>query len=196
MPWAKWCKTVKRLMAGAAALLLALTLSACGAGDSAAPGKAPEAEAAAETALPQPPAEEKTPAVGQTETVEKTGEELTVFKMKIGDTAVAVDWEENEAVEALKELCRAEPLTIELSMYGGFEQVGPIGARLPSSDVQTTTRAGDIVLYSSNQMVVFYGSNSWAYTRLGHISDQSAEDMAALLGHGDVSVTLWLEAEG
>ena len=196
MPWAKRCKTVKRLMAGAAALLLALTLSACGAGDSAAPGKAPEAEAAAGTALPQPPAEEKTPAVGQTETVEKTGEELTVFKMKIGDTAVAVDWEENEAVEALKELCRAEPLTIELSMYGGFEQVGPIGARLPSRDVQTTTRAGDIVLYSSNQMVVFYGSNSWAYTRLGHISDQSAEDMAALLGHGDVSVTLWLEAEG
>ncbi len=187
---------MKRLMAGAAALLLALTLSACGAGDSAAQGKAPEAEAAAETALPQPPEETKARVEGQAEIEETAGEELTMLKMKIGDTAVAVDWEENEAVEALKELCRAEPLTIELSMYGGFEQVGPIGARLPSSDVQTTTRAGDIVLYSSNQMVVFYGSNAWAYTRLGHISDQSAEDMAALLGHGDVSVTLWLEAEG
>ena len=108
---------------------------------------------------------------------------------------VLLDWHRADPISD-KELCRAEPLTIELSMYGGFEQVGPIGARLPSSDVQTTTRAGDIVLYSSNQMVVFYGSNSWAYTRLGHISDQSAEDMAALLGHGDVSVTLWLEAEG
>ena len=196
MPWAKRCKTVKRLMAGAAALLLALTFSACGAGGSAAPGNAPEAEAAAETALPQPTEKEKAPADGQAEIEETAGEELTMLKMKIGDTAVAVDWEENEAVEALKELCRAEPLTIELSMYGGFEQVGPIGARLPSSDVQTTTRAGDIVLYSSNQMVVFYGSNAWAYTRLGHISDRSAEDMAARLGHGDVSVTLWLEAEG
>ena len=187
---------MKKLLTGAAALLLALTLPACGAGRKAAPESVPTGVPAVETALPQPPEETKAPAEGQAEIEETAGEELTMLKMKIGDTAVAVDWEENEAVEALKELCRAEPLTIELSMYGGFEQVGPIGARLPSSDVQTTTRAGDIVLYSSNQMVVFYGSNSWAYTRLGHISDQSAEDMAALLGHGDVSVTLWLEAEG
>ena len=116
-----------------------------------------------------------------------------MLQMKIGETAVAVDWEENESVEALKELCREEPLTIAMSMYGGFEQVGPIGTSLPRSDVQTTTRAGDIVLYSGNQIVVFYGSNSWAYTRLGHITDQSAEDLAALLGKGDVSITLYWE---
>ena len=186
---------MKKLLTGAAALLLALTLPACGAGRKAAPESVPTGAPAVETALPQPPEETKAPAEGQAEIEETAGEELTMLKMKIGDTAVAVDWEENESVEALKELCRVEPLTIELSMYGGFEQVGPIGTRLPSSDVHTTTRAGDIVLYSSNQMVVFYGSNSWAYTRLGHISDQSAEDMASLLGQGDVSVTLWMEAE-
>ena len=113
--------------------------------------------------------------------------------MKIGESTVSVDWEDNESVEALRALCREAPLTVSLSMYGGFEQVGPIGTSLPRSDVQTTTEAGDIVLYAGNQIVVFYGSNSWAYTRLGHIAGQSAADLAALLGQGDVSLTLWLE---
>ena len=110
--------------------------------------------------------------------------------MKIGDTEVAVEWADNEAVKALRELVKEEPLTIQMSMYGGFEQVGPIGQRLPASDSQTTTQSGDIVLYTGSQIVVFYGSNSWAYTRLGHITDQSAEDMKNLLGNGDVTITI------
>ena len=112
--------------------------------------------------------------------------------MTIGNTPVSVDWEDNEAAEALKDLCRNQPLTIQMSMYGGFEQVGPIGTALPHNDVQTTTSAGDIVLYSGDQMVVFYGSNSWAYTRLGHITDISAEDMAELLSNGDTVITISL----
>ena len=116
-----------------------------------------------------------------------------MLRMMIGDTVVAVEWENNESVEALKALCEEEPLVIQMSMYGGFEQVGPIGTRLPSDDVQTITSAGDIVLYSSNQIVVFYGSNSWAYTRLGHITDQDASGMASLLGNGNVTITLRME---
>ncbi len=123
----------------------------------------------------------------------ESAEHETVLSMKIGNTDVAVDWEENESVEALRALCREEPLTIQLSMYGGFEQVGSIGQRLPRNDSQTTTQAGDIVLYSGNQIVVFYGSNAWAYTRLGHISDKSAREMAELLGNGDVAVTIWCD---
>ena len=113
--------------------------------------------------------------------------------MKIGDKNVAVDWEENESVAALRDLVSEKPLTIQMSMYGGFEQVGPLGTSLPRNDVQTTTTAGDIVLYSGNQMVVFYGSNSWAYTRLGHITDQDAAGMTQLLGNGDVVITVSLE---
>ena len=119
-----------------------------------------------------------------------------MLQLWIDDTAVAVTWEDNESVSALRELCREEPLTISLSMYGGFEQVGPLGTSLPRSDRQTTTAAGDIVLYAGNQIVVFYGSNSWAYTRLGRITDPGAEDLAALLGRGDVSLTLGLEGQG
>ena len=114
------------------------------------------------------------------------------LQMTIGNTPVSVDWEDNEAVEALKDLCRNQPLTIQMSMYGGFEQVGSIGTALPHNDVQTTTSAGDIVLYSGDQMVVFYGFNSWAYTRLGHITDKSAEDMADLLSNGDTVITISL----
>ena len=120
-------------------------------------------------------------------------DEISVdVQMTIGSTPVSVDWEDNEAVEALKDLCRNQPLTIQMSMYGGFEQVGPIGTALPQNDMRTTTSAGDIVLYSGDQMVVFYGSNSWAYTRLGHITDKSTEDMADLLSNGDTVITISL----
>ena len=114
------------------------------------------------------------------------------MQMMIGETPVTVVWEDNASVEALKALA-AEGLTIEMSMYGGFEQVGSIGQSLPRDDVQTTTTSGDIVLYSGNQLVVFYGSNSWAYTRLGHSTDQTPEQMKALLGSGDVTITLSME---
>ena len=111
------------------------------------------------------------------------------MQMMIGETPVTVAWEDNASVEALKTLAM-EGIAIEMSMYGGFEQVGSIGQSLPRDDQQTTTTSGDIVLYSGNQLVVFYGSNSWAYTRLGHITDQTPEQMKALLGNGDVTITL------
>ena len=116
-----------------------------------------------------------------------------MLRMMIGNTAVAAEWENNESVRALEVLCAERPLVIKMSMYGGFEQVGSIGQSLPRNDSQTTTQAGDIVLYSGNQIVVFYGSNSWAYTRLGKIADKSATELKDLLGNGDVTVTLTLE---
>ena len=58
------------------------------------------------------------------------------LQMTIDGTAVSVAWEDNDAVQSLKELCRNQPLTIYMSMYGGFEQVGSIGTDLPRNDVQ------------------------------------------------------------
>ena len=118
-------------------------------------------------------------------------EEMSIW-MKIGDEPVAVAWEDNESARGLKELLREQPLSIQMSMYGGFEQVGSLGTSLTREDERTTTQAGDIVLYSGNQIVVFYGSNSWAYTRLGRITDKSAGELEELLGNGDVTITLEL----
>jgi len=112
------------------------------------------------------------------------------MRMTINDTMVTVQWEDNDSVTALMELVENAPLSIQMSMYGGFEQVGPIGTSLPRNDVQTTTAAGDIVLYSGNQIVVFYGSNSWAYTRLGRIADKTEAEMEALLGNGSVTIMI------
>ena len=123
----------------------------------------------------------------------QTAEEEKQLTMKIGDTPVAVQWEENASVDALKTLVQDSPLTIQMSMYGGFEQVGSIGTTLPRSDVRITTNAGDIVLYSGNQMVVFYGSNTWAYTKLGHVSDKTAQEMTALLSNGNVTITIAMQ---
>ena len=117
------------------------------------------------------------------------------MQMLINDTPVTVQWEENESVAALMELVREGPLTVSMSPYGGFEQVGPIGQSLPRSDVQTVTQAGDLVLYSGNQLVVFYGSNTWAYTRLGRITDKTPAELASLLGDGAVTVTLSMPNE-
>lgn len=124
---------------------------------------------------------------------EANAQEDAAMVLTINEEPVSVEWEDNESVTALKELISDKPLTIQLSMYGGFEQVGSIGSSLPRNDVQTTTAAGDIVLYSGNQIVVFYGSNSWAYTRLGHITDKTSKEMADLLGNGDATITLSME---
>ena len=194
---------MRRIIVGLLAGLLLLALSACGAEppqEAAPESPAPMEETAApkpeETVAPLPEKTEDSPKADNEEQGESpagTEEEEKMLRMQIGETEVTVDWEENASVEALRELCRKAPLTISMSMYGGFEQVGAIGTRLPRNDVQTTTAAGDIVLYSGSQIVVFYGSNSWAYTRLGHIADQSAENLAALLGNGDVTITLQLK---
>lgn len=115
--------------------------------------------------------------------------------LAINGKAVEVEWEDNPSVEELRALVAQGPITVAMSPYGGFEQVGSLGRSLTRNDVQTTTAPGDIVLYSGNQLVLFHGSNSWAYTRLGHIRNQTQQELKDLLGGGGVTVTLSLDAE-
>ncbi len=111
-------------------------------------------------------------------------------ELAINGMPLTVEWEDNESVRALAELAAGGTVTVEMSMYGGFEQVGPLGKSIVHSDVSTTTSAGDIVLYSGSNIVIFYGSNTWSYTRLGRITGMSESELAELLGNGDVTVTL------
>ena len=189
----------KIIAAALAVCMLLICFSACGSGNTApttdtnsqteVTSQKSDEQTTAETTVP--PAESK-PEETQSEKSKETEEDPTVktLTMKIDGKKVAVDWEENESVAALAELVKDQPLTIQMSMYGGFEQVGSLGTSLPRNDAQTTTRAGDIVLYSGNQIVVFYGTNSWTYTRLGHITDKTAEQMEKLLGNGNGTIEL------
>jgi hypothetical protein len=129
-----------------------------------------------------PPAEDESIA-------EKTEKELT---LSVNHTKINVTWEENESVEALRELLRDGNITISMEQYGDFEQVGQLPDSLPRNDTQMTAQPGDIVLYAGNQLVLFYGSNSWAYTRLGHIKGLTVEEMTSVLGKSSISVLLSL----
>jgi hypothetical protein len=111
--------------------------------------------------------------------------------LKIDGIEVDVNWLDNNSVKTLKELSK-DGLTINMSMYGDFEQVGSLGKSITSSDERITTSPGDIVLYSSNQIVIFYGSNTWSYTKLGHISLTKSE-LTDLLVDKDVTIALTLK---
>ncbi len=127
----------------------------------------------------------------QTETAEKNhNEENIEMKLIIGNTEVPVTWEDNDSVRAIMDMTSDQQLTVQMSMYGGFEQVGELGRSIVRNDRQITTGPGDIVLYAGDNIVVFYGSNSWAYTRLGHI-DLSDDQLRDLLGNEDVKITLF-----
>ncbi|MBQ7278707.1 MAG: hypothetical protein IJR17_05880 [Clostridia bacterium] len=116
-----------------------------------------------------------------------------MLQLQINGQAVTVAWESNEAVEALQALCAREPLILSTSRYGGFEQVGPIGTTLPAQDRHTQTEPGDIMLYASDQIVVFFGSNSWAYTPLGRITDPDTPGLCALLDTPTATLTFTLQ---
>lgn len=114
-------------------------------------------------------------------------EEGGSVRLEIGGRTFTATLEDNEAARIL---CDMLPLSLDFRDYGGFEKVASLPRRLPSQDRQMRTSAGDIVLYLSNQIVVFYGGNSWSYTKLGHIDD--VEGLTEALGRGNVEITFTL----
>lgn len=113
--------------------------------------------------------------------------ECAELSLMIDGENIPVRWENNKSVNALKNIA---PLTVKLSAYGGFEQVGSLGKTLPRSDINMTAWPGDIVLYSGNQIVIFHGSNTWAYTKLGRIIGKSLSELRALLDKPGVTLTI------
>ena len=122
--------------------------------------------------------------------------QTTSSDMKINITiegkTMPVNLVDNEATRTLVAALQELPITYEADDYGGFEKVGYLGCSLPTNNQQITTEAGDVILYSGNQIVLFYGSNSWSYTRLGRIEYSSIDELKSFLkaGQGRVSVKL------
>ena len=93
---------------------------------------------------------------------ESSEEENSEMKMNVNVNGqdFTATLENNSAVAALVQMMENGSITLQLDDYAGFEKVGPLGQSLPASDSQTTTQAGDIVLYQGNQIVMFYGSRT------------------------------------
>ena len=118
----------------------------------------------------------------------------TKIVLKVGGNTMTATLTDNEATRELTKLLEHGDLTIRMSDYGGFEKVGALPQSLPTSNTQIATVPGDIMLYQGNQMVIFYGSNSWSYTRLGKIDEATASTLRQFLGNGDITLTLSLES--
>lgn len=110
-----------------------------------------------------------------------------------GETRVAT-LAGNTATDALCRMLTDGPVTVNMRDYGGFEKVGDLPQSLPASNSQITAQPGDIMLYQGYQMVIFYGNNSWSYTRLGKIDGATASNIRSWLGMGSVTVALSLSA--
>lgn len=173
-------------------VMIGMLLSACGTGQAAG-----TAESLAESSgEEQPDAANQTTEPSSDEGTGEdtgTGEEVTQMKMtvQVGEYTFTATLEDNAAADALAEKLEEGPLTIQMEDYAGFEKVGDLGISLPASNRRITTQTGDIVLYQGSQVVIFYGSNTWSYTRLGRMDDLTGWEEA--LGGGDVSVTFSLE---
>lgn len=100
---------------------------------------------------------------------------------------------ENAATRELTELLSQGPITIQMSDYGGFEKVGALPQSFTTSNSQITTEPGDIMLYQGDNMVIFYRTNSWSYTRLGKIDGATVSNLKQFLGSGSISLTISLD---
>ena len=118
----------------------------------------------------------------------------TEIKISVSGKSLPVKIEDNAATKALVAALRESPITYEADDYGGFEKVGALGRSLPTSNAQISTQPGDVILYSGNQIVLFYGTNSWSYTRIGKMDYGTLDELKSFLkaGQGKISVTLSL----
>ena len=116
------------------------------------------------------------------------------IKITISGKTLPVKIEDNEATKALVTALREASITYEADDYGGFEKVGQLGRSLPTSNSQITTQPGDVILYGGNQIVLFYGSNTWSYTRIGKMQYESLDELRSFLkvGEGNITVSLSL----
>lgn len=122
----------------------------------------------------------------------------TISASQLLDATLSVDgrkidviWENNKATQALRNLLLEGEITVTASEYGGFEQVGSLPMSLPDEDRHLSASCGDIMLYNNKYIVLFYGSNNWSYTKLGHI-DMSISEIRRILNKSSITIRLSL----
>ena len=118
---------------------------------------------------------------------------MNEFIIEVNGRDLIVKTENNSSTEALIEKLKDGNVVINANEYGNFEKVGSLGFSLPTNNKQMTTKAGDVVLYQGNSISLFYGTNSWSYTKLGEIENVDEDELKSILGDGNVKLTLKLK---
>ena len=119
-----------------------------------------------------------------------SSQEEPMLKITVGDQELLATFADNSSAEAFRDLLAQGPVTISMDDYGGFEKVGSLGTTLTRNDTRITTQPGDVIRYQGNQITIYYGTNTWNFTRLAKINDST--DLQAKLGTGTVQVTFSL----
>ncbi len=121
----------------------------------------------------------------------QTGNYTTMYITIAGQTQ-SVTLANNSASRELVTRLHNGAVKVTLNSSGGFEIWGPLGFSLPTSNQQMTAQPGEIVLYNGSNICLFFGENSWNYTRLGKIDGLSEKELRAFLKAGESNITVTL----
>ena len=118
------------------------------------------------------------------------------LNITIGNESRTVVLVDNVGTRAMIAALHAGSITFTAHDYGDFEKVGALGQSLPTDDHKTTTSAGDVMLYNGNNICIFYGNNTWSYTRIGKFENMSADEVRRFVraDEGQVEVTLSIQS--
>ena len=116
-----------------------------------------------------------------------------MIKLNVNNNTFDVKLEKNPAADELFKKLQEGNITVNAKDYGGFEKVGNLGFNLPSSDEDVMASPGDLMLYQSNQLSLFYNDHTWDYTKLGEIQNVSSDKLKNILSTGDATITLSLK---
>ncbi len=119
-------------------------------------------------------------------------EEENILYLKINGTVLTARLADNTTAKALIEELKKGDITIDMHDYGNMEKVGTLGVTLPNNNETIQTEAGDIIWYANSELVLYYDTNRWNFTRVGKIENITGEELKAILGDGNVTVTLSL----
>lgn len=113
------------------------------------------------------------------------------IKITVGQRTFSATLHDNETAAAFRAWL---PLMLDMRDVNRNEKAYNLPSRLPSADASPRTiQSGDLMLWSSRTVVVFYKSFStpYSYTKLGRIDDPAG--LAEALGTGDVTVKFELQ---
>lgn len=107
--------------------------------------------------------------------------------MTVGERRFSVTLADNEAARAFAALL---PLTLDMPDLNGNEKHVKLPKALPADATKPgTIRNGDLMLWRSDTLVVFYLTfdSAYSYTRLGRIDNPAA--LPEVLGRGQVRIS-------
>lgn len=188
-------KTLRRIACLPALFMLLVCLAACGTvrTEQAVEPEKPEQEETVQNTEAEAPADPIAEAADIAAENAPLEEGDNMIYAHIGEETLKIRPAANSSAEAFAALLADGDITVEMSDYGGFEKVGPLGVSIATNDERITTEPGDVILYQGNQITIYYAENTWTFTRLGKVEDLTPDELREILGDGDPTVVFSLK---